>query len=147
LMTFGPIARFIAPLAVPEATVIPLTFTVALAWAAVGVTVMVVVVFATLRSEERRVGEEGGGRGAALGINDARSALALVARVTACVYVLLVESSRVVIPSLMTFGPTARFIAPLAAPEATVAPLTFTVALAWATVGVTVMVVVVFATL
>ena len=43
-----PTASVIGPLAVPEATVVPLTFTVAVASETVGVTVIEVVAYGTL---------------------------------------------------------------------------------------------------
>ena len=48
---------------------------------------------------------------------------------------------------VMVLDPTSSVIAPLAAPDATVVPLTFTVAVESDTVGVTVMEVVAFGTL
>ena len=46
-MVFSPTTRLIGPEAVPEVTGVPLTVTVALACATVGVTLMLVVEFVT----------------------------------------------------------------------------------------------------
>ena len=67
-------------------------------------------------------------------------------RVTATVYVIVVPSWAVT-TVLIGLLPTARLIAPLAAPEVTAIPLTVTVAPAWAAVGVTVRVEVALGTL
>jgi hypothetical protein len=48
VMVLEPTERLMNPLAVPDATITPLTFTVALLSAAVGVTATAVVVFGTL---------------------------------------------------------------------------------------------------
>ena len=48
VMVFAPVFKFIAADAVPEVTVVPLTFTVAVALLVVGVTVMEVTVLPTL---------------------------------------------------------------------------------------------------
>jgi hypothetical protein len=58
--------------------------------------------------------------------------------VTVKVYVLVVDLSPDVATTFMVFGPTASGIAPDAVPEVTEVPFTLTVAVAVATVGVTV---------
>ena len=68
------------------------------------------------------------------------------ARVTVTVYVFVVVPSCAVTTVVMVFAPTERAIAPDALPEATVVPFTVMVAVASATVGVTVRLVTLFAT-
>jgi hypothetical protein len=65
-------------------------------------------------------------------------AIKAAALVTVVVYVLVVVPSCAVTTVVMVFAPTFKLILPLATPVATAVPLTVTVALAWLTVGVTV---------
>ena len=83
----------------------------------------------------------------ALGTNDVRSAIDDVARTTVTAYVVVDAPSAAVTTVLITLVPTFRLIAPLAAPEATVVPLIFTVAPLPDTVGVSVILVVALGTL
>ena len=80
-------------------------------------------------------------------LRDERSVLEVAARVTLSVYVFVVLPSRAVTTVVMVLEPTARLMDPQAVPDGTSTPLTFTVALGSAALGVTVRAVVVFETL
>ena len=85
------------------------------------------------------------GDGSARTTDTTVGALPLAARVTAMLYVLVVVSAAVT-ATVIVLLPTLRVIGPDALPLATVTPFTFTVAPASATVGVTVIEVMLLAT-
>ncbi len=133
--------------ATPEVTVVPLTFTVAVASVVVGVTLIDDVAFGTL-AVYAVVPLANVGAKVPVDSASAESVATLdAARVTVVVYVCVVVPSPAVTIVVIVFVPTVNAIAPDATPDVTVVPLTLTVAVASVVVGVTVIDDVAFGTL
>ena len=147
VITFGPTFRFIAPLALPLATTEPFTVIDAFADVVVGVTVIEATEFAT-PAVYCRVAALNAGTSVPTDswrFDKVAIGSGVAARVTVTVYV--VCPAELLTTMVMAFEPTLRFIAALALPLATTEPFTVIVAFADVVVGVTVIVVTVFATL
>jgi hypothetical protein len=137
-MVLLPTLKLIALLALPEVTVVPFTFTVAVLSLTVGVTVIDATVFATEAVYEVVALANVGDRVPLESPKLDKSAFADAARVTVTVYVFVVLLSCALTTVVMVLMPTFKLIV-LAAPDVAGAPFTVMVALAWFLVGVSVM--------
>lgn len=139
MMRFAPATSGIVLDGEPEVTGVPLTVTLAFVSDKVGVTVMSVALLTTVAVYDSVPGANAGFSELAPNTRLLKSALPFrLERVTDMLYVLVVVSSAV-ITTLIGFGPRESGIAPDCVPDVTGAPFTMMCAVRSATVGVTLM--------